>query len=134
MDLFLFEEKQNEKIVFLFSGLNEIVHPEKSPHRKKRHDFLSYEQEIRNKLISISPFRSTSMTPNSGSPASIPPKSPSGSHHSDHSTASASRPPLSTITPTKTNLNEKIKPRPLNKRMGFKRAVMQKFKITKTNR
>lgn len=121
--------------IFLFtSGLNEIVHPEKSPHRKKRHDFLSYEQEIRNKLISISPFRSTSMTPNSASPSSIPPKSPSGSQHSDHSNASASRPPLSAITPTKTNLTEKIKPRPLNKRTGFKRAMMQKFKITKTNR
>jgi len=48
------------------------------------------------------------------------------------------RPPLSTITPTKTNLSsgysEKCKPRPLTKRMGFKRAVMQKFKITKHNR
>ena len=32
------------------------------------------------------------------------------------------------------NLSEKNKPRPLTKRMGFKRAVMQKFKITKHNR
>jgi hypothetical protein len=54
------------------------------------------------------------------------------SHHSDNF-AHLARPPLSTITPTK-NLSEKIKPRLLTKRMGFKRAVMQKLKITKHNR
>lgn len=120
-------------LMILSSGLNEIVHPEKSPSRKKRHDFSSYEQEIRNKLISVSPFRSTLLNPNSASPLSVPPKSPSGSNHSDHSNPS-SRPPLSSITPTKINLSERTKPRPLNKRAGFKRAVMQKFKMTKTNR
>jgi Rap guanine nucleotide exchange factor 2 len=115
-------------------GLNEIVNPERSPNRKKRHDVSSYEQEIRNKLSGISPVRSISMTP------TFPSNSPSGSHSSEYSSSSMnqSRPPLSAITPTKTNLStgysEKTKPRPLTKRMGFKRAVMQKLKITKTNR
>lgn len=79
----------------------------------------------------FSPVRSISMTPSSTSPTSLIPHSPS-----DISSSSASqlRAPLSTITPIKINYPEKTKPRPLTKRMGFKRAVMQKFKITKHNR
>jgi hypothetical protein len=64
--------------------------------------------------------------------------SPSDSYTSDYTSSNQLRPPLSTITPTKNSLSaiysEKIKPRPLTKRMGFKRAVMQKLKITKHNR
>jgi hypothetical protein len=78
-------------------------------------------------------MRSLSMTPTTNSPLD--------SHTSDYSSSSSTnqlRPPLSAITPTKTNLSagysEKTKPRPLTKRMGFKRAVMQKFKISKNNR
>jgi Rap guanine nucleotide exchange factor 2 len=113
-------------------GLNEIINPEKSPHRKKRHDVSSFEQEIRNKLSGISPVRSV---PTSPTIHNLPPTimtSSGESHHSDNF-AHLARPPLSTITPTK-NLSEKIKPRLLTKRMGFKRAVMQKLKITKHNR
>ncbi len=71
--------------------------------------------------------------------SSVMMNSPSNSYTSEYSSSSSHhlRPPLSTTTPTKTNLSthsEKSKPRPLTKRMGFKRAVMQKFKITKHNR
>jgi hypothetical protein len=78
-------------------------------------------------------MRSVPTTPTTNNSSSIFFNSPTESHHSEHS-AHHSRPPLSTITPTKTNLSEKTKPRLLTKRMGFKRAVMQKFKITKNNR
>ncbi|CAM4815277.1 unnamed protein product [Rotaria magnacalcarata] len=107
-------------------GLNEIDNPEKSPVRKKRHDPSVYEQEIRNKLNSSSPIRSHLTTPQSS--PSVP-VSPTDSHHQ-------SRLPLISITPTKNNQAnlEKSKPRPLTKRMGLKRAVMQKLKITKNNR
>lgn len=123
--------------LLLHLGLNEILNPEKSPRRKKRHDLSSYEQEIRNKLTPISPIRpmasiTTATTPINSS-SSIALNSPSESHNSDYLT-NQTRPPLSTITPIKSNLSEKTKPRPLTKRMGFKRAVMQKFKITKHNR
>ena len=113
--------------------MNEIINPEKSPRRKKRHDISSFEQEIRNKLSGISPIRSVPTTPTSHNPPSMIMSSPTDSHHSD-SFAHLARPPLSTITPTKTNHSEKTKPRLLTKRMGFKRAVMQKLKITKHNR
>ena len=108
-----------------------MVHPEKSPARKKRHDLSSYEQEIRNKLNLSSPIRSPSSTPTS-SPLSI--HSPSENSITS-STTNDSRTVLSNhhLTPTKQQ-SEKNKPRPLTKRMGLKRAVMQKFKISKTNR
>ncbi|CAF3043862.1 unnamed protein product [Rotaria sp. Silwood2] len=122
-------------------GLNDIVHPEKSPGRRKRHDLSNYEQEIRNRLNNLSPICSavTSPPPRSNTSSAIM-NSPSDSYTPDNSSSSNNqiRPPLSTITPTKSNLSttntEKTKPRPLTKRMGFKRAVMQKFKITKQNR
>ncbi len=121
----------------IYSGLNEIINPEKSPNRKKRQDLSSYEQEIRNKLNGSSPLRSISATSTilTNSSSSVVLNSPS-----DFSSTSMNqlRPPLSAITPTKTNhstgYSEKTKPRPLTKRMGLKRAVMQKFKITKHNR
>ncbi|CAF2043483.1 unnamed protein product [Rotaria magnacalcarata] len=120
-------------------GLNDIVHPEKSPGRKKRHDMSFYEQEIRNRLNNLSPICSASMSPPAtNNSSSIIMNSPSDSFTSDYSSSTNQiRPPLSTITPTKNNLTtytEKTKPRPLTKRMGFKRAVMQKFKMTKHNR
>jgi hypothetical protein len=117
-------------------GLNETLNPEKSPARRKRQDSCQYEQEIRNKLNGLSPIRCTSMTSSSPvSPRVV--SSPSDSFLPDELSSSL-RPPLSTITPTKNSLlgtySEKTKPRPLTKRMGFKRAVLQKFKITKHNR
>lgn len=118
-------------LVFFFSlGLNEILNPDKSPNRKKRHDISSYEQEIRNKLNVISPMRSISLTPSATHSPIIVPASPSDSYTSDN----PFRPPLSAITPTKANFIERNKPRLLNKRMGFKRAVMQKLKMSKNNR
>ena len=119
-----------------FLGLNEILNPEKSPTRKKRHDISQYEQEIRSKLNGLSPIRSISMT--SSTPTSpLIVSSPSDSFVPDEY-LNQTRAPLSAITPTKnsqfTAHAEKSKPRPLTKRMGFKRAVMQKFKITKHNR
>ncbi|CAF1161556.1 unnamed protein product [Adineta steineri] len=110
-------------------GFNEIINPEKSPVRKKRHDISLYEQEIRNKLNGSSPIRSQSIITPTTSP--ILPISPSDSSHHQ------SRLPLITITTPTKNIpinSEKIKPRPLTKRMGLKRAVMQKLKITKNNR
>ena len=81
------------------------------------------------------------MTPTiASSISSVIMNSPADSYTSDQSSSSANqlRPPLSTITPTKNNhsavYSDKTKPRPLTKRMGFKRAVLQKFKITKHNR
>ncbi|CAF3738614.1 unnamed protein product [Rotaria socialis] len=120
--------------------LNDIVHPEKSPGRKKRHDMPFYEQEIRNRLNNLSPICSVSTSPpaTNNSSSIIIMNSPSDSFTSDYSSSTNQiRPPLTTITPTKNNLTpytEKTKPRPLTKRMGFKRAVMQKFKMTKHNR
>ena len=123
------------KLGFLFFklnllGLNEIVNPEKSPARKKRHDLSVYEQEIRHKLNISSPIRSNSTTPTT-SPLS---------NHSPSESTSAPIPAIN-VTPTKlvsstnnNNINEKNKPRPLTKRMGLKRAVLQKLKINKTNR
>ena len=75
------------------------------------------------------------MTPSASSTSSVLMNSPSDPIHSDYT--NQLRPPLSTITPTKNNHSsyaDKTKPRPLTKRMGFKRAVMQKLKITKHNR
>ncbi|UJR30940.1 hypothetical protein I4U23_018452 [Adineta vaga] len=121
-------------------GLNDIINPEKSPNRKKRHDLFFYEQEIRNKLYASSPVRSISMTPTTSHTSSVIMNSPSDSFTPDHSSSSSNqlRPPLSTITPIKNNhstaYSEKTKPRPLNKRMGFKRTVMQKLKMSKHNR
>jgi hypothetical protein len=117
--------------VFL-RGLNEIVNPEKSPARKKRHDQSLYEQEIRQKLNLSSPVRSTSTTPTT-SPLSMQ-NSPSDTLMHDINQV---RIPLTNVTPTKNvpiNNADKGKPRLLTKRMGLKRAVMQKLKITKTNR
>ncbi|CAF1173023.1 unnamed protein product [Rotaria sordida] len=107
-------------------GLHEISNPEKSPARKKRHDITLYEQEIRNKLNSSSPIRSRVITPTS---------SPNLTNNSTDS-HNQSQIPLTTITPTKNHQtnSDKIKPRPLTKRIGLKRAVMQKFKITRINR
>ncbi|CAF0941045.1 unnamed protein product [Rotaria sp. Silwood1] len=121
-------------------GLNDIVHPEKSPSRKKRYDISLCEQEIRNRLNNLSPICSASTSPPSRSnTSSVTMNSPSDSYILDNSSSSnLIRPPLSTITPTRSNLSttctEKTKPRPLTKRMGFKRAVMQKFKMSKHNR
>lgn len=92
------------------------MNPDKSPGRKKRHDLSFYEQEIRNKLTGSSPIRSQSNTPTT-SPVLV--------HNSP------TRSPLLTI-PTSTNA-EKSKPRILTKRMGLKRAVMQKFRMTKNS-
>ncbi|CAF4888785.1 unnamed protein product, partial [Rotaria sp. Silwood1] len=120
-------------------GLNDIVHPEKSPSRKKRYDISLCEQEIRNRLNNLSPICSASTSPPSRSnTSSVTMNSPSDSYILDNSSSSnLIRPPLSTITPTRSNLSttctEKTKPRPLTKRMGFKRAVMQKFKMSKHN-
>ncbi|CAF0850292.1 unnamed protein product [Rotaria sp. Silwood1] len=107
-------------------GLHEIDNPEKSPTRKKRHDISLYEQEIRNKLNGSSPIRSRLLTPSSSPNLS---HSPTDSRHQ-------SQTPLIAITPTKDNQtnSDKIKPRPLTKRIGLKRTVMQKLKITKNNR
>jgi len=48
------------------------------------------------------------------------------------------RPPLSTITPTKTKpltgYKKKMKPTPIKKNMGIKRSVKEKIKIKKNNR
>ncbi|CAF0905048.1 unnamed protein product [Adineta ricciae] len=107
-------------------GFNEIINPEKSPVRKKRHDISLYEQEIRNKLNGSSPIRSHSTTT-----SPILPMSPTETYRHQ------ARSPLTTIvTPTKNipSNADKSKPRPLTKRMGLKRAVMQKLKITKNNR
>ncbi|CAF1464237.1 unnamed protein product, partial [Adineta ricciae] len=93
---------------------------------KKRHDISLYEQEIRNKLNGSSPIRSHSTTT-----SPILPMSPTETYHHQ------ARSPLTTIvTPTKNipSNADKSKPRPLTKRMGLKRAVMQKLKITKNNR
>jgi hypothetical protein len=107
--------------------LNEIVNPEKSPARKKRHDLTLYEQEIRNKLNGASPIRSSPITPIASPVLS---SSPTNSHNQ-------SRIPLTSITtPTKniqTN-SEKTKPRILIKRRGLRGALMQKLNITKKNR
>jgi hypothetical protein len=78
------------------------------------------------------------MTP-TASTSSVLINSPSDPFPSDYSSSSTNqlRPPLSTITPTKNNhssYTDKTKPRPLTKRMGFKRAVMQKLKISKHHR
>jgi hypothetical protein len=107
----------------MYLGLNDIVNPEKSPARKKRHDISLYEQEIRNKLNGSSPICSQSITPTT---------SPILTNSPTNSQKNQSRIPLTTIT-TPTN-SEKTKPRPLTKRMGLKRAVMQKLKITKNSR
>ncbi|CAF0888167.1 unnamed protein product [Rotaria sordida] len=121
-------------------GLNDIVHPEKSPGRKKRQDMSNYEQEIQNRLNNLSPLRSTVTTPSPRShTSSILMNSPSDSYATDNSSSiNQIRPPLLAITPAKSNLSttytEKTKPRPLTKRMGFKRAVMQRFKMTKHNK
>ncbi|CAF0773746.1 unnamed protein product [Adineta steineri] len=119
-------------------GLNDIVNPERSSNRKKRYDLTTCEQEIRNKLYISTPVRSVSMTPTTNNTPSGLANSPSDPYTPDHSSSNQLRPPLSTITPTKTNLSteypEKTKPRPLTKRMGIKRAVLQRFKITKNNR
>jgi hypothetical protein len=104
---------QKKKIITCL-GLNEIVNPEKSPARKKHHDLSLYEQEIRNKLNGSSPLRSHSITPKT---------SPILPHSPIHDQSKLSL----------TN-SEKTKPRPLTKRMGLKRAVMAKLKITKHSR
>jgi len=116
-------------------GLNETLNPEKSPGRKKRHDFHYYEQEIQHKLLGQSPMRSLSLNssiPNS--PSSF--TNPSDGFFPDDPN-NTSRTPLSSITPIRNTLSatysDKPKPRPLTKRMGFKRAVMQKLKINKNN-
>lgn len=118
---------KQKKDEILFTGFNEIINPEKSPVRKKHHDIFLYEQEIRNKLNGSSPIRCESITPTTSPILATSPTD--SSHHS--------RLPLTTITtPTKniqTN-SDKIKPRLLTKRMGLKRAVMQKLKITKNTR
>jgi hypothetical protein len=101
-------------IIIKYLGLNEIVNPDKSPARKKRHDLSLYEQEIRNKLNGSSPIRSHSITPTT---------SPVLAHS-----------PISNQSLTTSINSEKSKPRPLTKRMGLKRAVMQKLKITKNSR
>ncbi|CAF4783017.1 unnamed protein product, partial [Rotaria magnacalcarata] len=80
------------------------------------------------RLNNLSPICSASMSPPAtNNSSSIIMNSPSDSFTSDYSSsANQIRPPLSTITPTKNNLTtytEKTKPRPLTKRMGFKRAV-----------
>lgn len=90
------------------------MNPDKSPGRKKRHDLSFYEQEIRNKLTGSSPIRSHSNTPTT---------SPVLAHSS----------PTRLTIPTSINA-EKSKPRILTKRMGLKRAVMQKLKMTKNSR
>ena len=95
-----------------------------------------YEQEIRNRLFGQSPMRAISLTSsNPSSPLTF--SSTSDAFFSDDGN-NTNRPPLSTITPTKntlaTTFSEKNKPRPLTKRMGFKRAVMQKLKMNKNNR
>jgi hypothetical protein len=111
---------KNKTMAYL--GLNEIVNPEKSPARNKRHDISLYEQEIRNKLNGSSPIRSHSITT-----SPLLTHSPLNSHQNNQT-----RLPLTTIT---TPINsEKTKPRPLTKRMGLKRTVMQKLKITKNSR
>jgi len=112
-------------------GLNEMVHPEKSPARKKRHDLSSYEQEIRTKLNLSSPIRSPSSTPTS-SPLSIHSPSENSITSTTTNDSRTALPNGHHLTPTKQQ-PEKNKPRPLTKRMGLKRAVMQKFKISKTN-
>jgi hypothetical protein len=112
-----------KKKAITYLGLNEIVNPEKSPVRKKRHDLSLYEQEIRNKLNGSTPIRSHSITPTT---------SPILTHSPTNSHINQSPVPLTTTnTPT---TSEKTKPRPLTKRMGFKRTVMQKFKSTKKSR
>lgn len=118
-----------------FLGLNEILNPEKSPARKKRHDMSQYEQEIQIKLQALSPLRSISMpSPAPSSPLIVSSPDPFTSDEY----LNPGRAPLTAMTPTKNNLSttysDKSKPRPLTKRMGFKRAVMQKFKMTKHNR
>ena len=102
-------------------GLNEIVHPDKSsPGRKKhRHDLSYYEQELRNKLNGSSPIRPSHST--------TPTTSPILAH-------SPTRNSTTTTTVPTPNHAEKSKPRILTKRMGLKRAVMQKLKITKNAR
>lgn len=109
-------------------GLNEIVHPDKSPSRKKRHDISSYEQELRNKLNGLSsPIRSQSITPTT---SPVLPHSPLTSRQQQQQQL----PPVnSTHSPQATN-NEKTKPRPLTKRLGLKRTLMDKLKITKNSR
>lgn len=94
--------------------------------RKKRHDLSSYEKEIRQKLNLSSPIRSNPTTPTT-SPIS----------NSSPSDSNSSQLPIINVTPTKNHsstTSEKTKPRILTKRMGLKRAVMQKLKITKPNR
>ena len=106
-------------------GLNELVHPDKSPSRKKRHDISSYEQEIRNKLNGLSsPIRSQSITPTT---SPVLPHSPLASRQQQQ------QPVNNTHSPQTTN-NEKTKPRPLTKRLGLKRTLMDKLKITKNSR
>ncbi|CAF1315372.1 unnamed protein product, partial [Adineta ricciae] len=119
-------------------GLNDIINPDKSPNRKKRHDTLFYEQEIRKKLYTSSPVRSISMTPSTSSTTSVILNSPSEPHSPDPSSSTHLRPPLSTITPIKSNQSpayaEKKKPRLLIKHKGFRQTVMQKLKMSKHNR
>ena len=105
-------------------GLNEIVNPEKSPARKKRHDLSSYEQEIRNKLNGSSPSRSHSITPTT---------SPILSHSPTTTTRhDPIRFPLPTIaTP---NHVEKSKPHILSKRMGLKHIFKGKLRQLKNSR
>ena len=121
-----------------YVGLNDIINPDKSPNRKKRHDTLFYEQEIRNKLYTSSPVRSISMTPSTSSTTSVIMNSPSEPHSPDPSSSTHLRPPLSTITPIRSNQStayaEKKKPRLLIKHKGFRQTVMQKLKMSKHNR
>jgi len=121
--IYFFLKKKQIKEGIIYLGLNEVINPEKSPARKKRHDISLYEQEIRNKLNGSSPIRSHSI---------IPTTSPILTNSPTNSQKNLLRVPLTTVTPP-TN-SEKTKPRPLTKRMGIKRAVMQKLKITKNSR
>lgn len=114
----IFVRKKKQRSFFYYQkntsvGLNEIVHPDKSPGRKKRHDLSYYEQELRNKLNGSSPIRSSHSTTPITSPIL------------------AESPTTNVPTP---NHAEKSKPKILTKRMGLKRAVMQKLKITKNSR
>ncbi|CAF0742965.1 unnamed protein product [Didymodactylos carnosus] len=115
-------------------GLHEIVNPEKSPGRKKRHDISLYEQEIRTKLQQSPPVRSASIPLTSSSPL-LPPNSPNQHYHTQQqfdNDETIIKLPTTTITPIKITHHDK-KPKPLAKRMGFKRAL-QRFKISRHNK
>ncbi|CAF0898116.1 unnamed protein product [Didymodactylos carnosus] len=115
-------------------GFYEIVNPEKSPNRKKRHDISLYEREIRSKLQQ-SPITQHSISV----PTALSPVSSSNSpdqHHQPQqrldNDETIDKLTPSTITPIKITHHDK-KPKPLAKRMGFKRAL-QKFKISRHNK